>query len=69
MRGAVSPDHVPMLVVLPPQLAPAKLVQFLKDAGTRQLQQLNPLAYLTAAIIAHRRRQAAPSLLRGSHTP
>ena len=31
---------------------------------TCQLQQLNALVYLTAAIAAHRRRQVAPSLLR-----
>jgi REP element-mobilizing transposase RayT len=30
IRGAVSPDHVRMLVAAPPQLAPSKLVQFIK---------------------------------------
>jgi hypothetical protein len=34
----VSPDHVHMLVVAPPQLAPAKLVQFLKGRSSRMLQ-------------------------------
>jgi hypothetical protein len=34
-----------------------------------QLQQLNALAYLTAAIVTHRRRQAPPSLLRRRQTP
>ena len=38
VRGAVSPDHVHMLVV-PPQLAPAKLVQFLKGRSSRMLQR------------------------------
>ena len=35
---------------------------------TCQLQELNALAYLTAAITAHRRRQTAASLLRRVHT-
>ena len=26
IRGAVSPDHIPMLVAAPPQLSPSKLV-------------------------------------------
>ena len=30
VQGAVSPDHVHMLVSVPPQLAPTKLVQYLK---------------------------------------
>jgi transposase len=36
---------------------------------TCQLQQLNALAYLTAAVAAHRRRQAVASLLTRFHTP
>jgi len=36
---------------------------------TCQLQQLNALAYLTAAIAAHRRRQAVESLLKRPQTP
>jgi hypothetical protein len=36
---------------------------------TCQLQELNALAYLTAAIAAHRRRQTVASLLRRPHTP
>ena len=36
---------------------------------TCQLQQLNALAYLTAAILAHRRREGIPSLLRRPQTP
>jgi putative transposase len=39
VRGAVSPDHLHMLVVAPPQLAPAKLVQFLKGRSSRMLQR------------------------------
>ena len=34
----MSPDHIHMLVVAPPQLAPAKLVQFLKGRSSRMLQ-------------------------------
>src|SRR5580658_7661952 len=30
VRGSVSPDHIHMLLSAPPQLAPAKLVQFIK---------------------------------------
>jgi transposase len=36
---------------------------------TCQLQQLNTLVYLTAAIAAHRRRQTTPSLLRRPQAP
>lgn len=36
---------------------------------TCQLQELNALVYLTAAIAAHRRRYAPPSLLRRPQTP
>jgi hypothetical protein len=36
---------------------------------TCQLQQINALVYLTAAIHCHRRRQAVPSLLRTPSTP
>ena len=39
LRGAVSPEHIHMLVVAPPQLAPAKLVQLLKGRSSRRLQQ------------------------------
>ena len=38
IRGAVSPDHVHMLVTAPPQLAPSKLVQYLKGRSSRRLQ-------------------------------
>ncbi len=37
VRGAVSPDHVHMLVSAPPQLAPAKLVQYVKGRSSRRL--------------------------------
>jgi transposase len=43
--------------------------RLLTVARTCQLQELNALVYLTAAIAAHRRRQLAPSLLRPSRTP
>jgi transposase len=43
--------------------------RLLTIARTCQLQELNALVYLTAAIVAHRRRQLAPSLLRPSPTP
>jgi transposase len=43
--------------------------RLLTVARTCQLQQLNTLVYLTTAIAAHRRRQAAPSLLKRSYTP
>lgn len=36
---------------------------------TCQLQELNALAYLTAAVAAHRRHHTVASLLRRSHTP
>ena len=39
VRGAVSPDHIHMLVVVPPQLAPTRLVQFLKGRSSRMLQR------------------------------
>ena len=40
--GAVSPDHLHMLVSVPPQLAPAKLVQYLKGRSSRLLQDEFP---------------------------
>jgi transposase len=43
--------------------------RLLTVARTCQLQQLNTLVYLTAAIAAHRRRQTAASLLRRAQTP
>lgn len=43
--------------------------RLLTVARTCQLQELNALVYLTAAIATHRRRQAVPSLLRRPQTP
>ena len=37
VRGAVSPDHIHMLVSSPPQLAPAKLVQYVKGRSSRRV--------------------------------
>ena len=42
VRGAVWPDHIHRLVVAPPQLAPAKLVQYLKGRSRRRLQEEFP---------------------------
>jgi putative transposase len=42
IRGAVSPDHIHMLVSSPPELAPAKLVQYLKGRSSRRLQDEFP---------------------------
>lgn len=39
IRGAISPDHVHMLVAAPPQRAPAKLVQAIKGRSSRRRQQ------------------------------
>ncbi len=38
VRGAISPDHIHMLLSVPPNLAPAKLVQFIKGRSSRRLQ-------------------------------
>ncbi len=48
------------------ELAVARLLTVTR---TCQLQQLNVLAYLTAAICCYRRRQAVPSLLSKQVTP
>jgi len=42
VQGAVSPDHVPMLASVPPQLAAAKLVQYRKGRSSRMLQDEFP---------------------------
>ena len=42
IRGAVSPDHIHMLVSSPAPLAPAKLVQYLKGRSSRRLQEEFP---------------------------
>ena len=38
IRGAISPDHIHMLVAAPPILAPAKLAQYVKGRSSRMLQ-------------------------------
>ena len=42
LRGAVSPDHIHMLLSAPPHLAPAKLVQYIKGRSSRKLQEEFP---------------------------
>ena len=42
VRGAVSPDHIHMLVSCEPDMAPAKLVQYLKGRSSRKLQDEFP---------------------------
>ena len=42
IRGAVSPDHIHMLVSCAPNMAPAKLVQYLKGRSSRRLQDEFP---------------------------
>ena len=42
VRGAVSPGHIHMLASCPPELAPAKLVQYLKGRSSRKLQDEFP---------------------------
>ncbi len=42
IRGAVSPDHIHMLVSAPPDLSPSKLVQYLKGRSSRRLQDEFP---------------------------
>ena len=38
MRGAVSPDHIHLLLSAPPVLLPAKLVQYVKGRSSRLMQ-------------------------------
>ena len=38
VRGAISPDHIHMLLSVPPQLALAKVVQYIKGRASRLLQ-------------------------------
>jgi putative transposase len=42
VQGAVSPEHVHMLVSVTPQLAPVKLVQYLKGRSSRMVQDEFP---------------------------
>ena len=38
IRGAVSPDHIHLLLSAPPALAPSKLAQYIKGRSSRFLQ-------------------------------
>ncbi len=42
VRGAVSPDHIHMLLSAPPELSPSKLVQYIKGRSSRRLQEEFP---------------------------
>src|SRR5215472_12623099 len=42
VRGAVSPDHIHMLLSAPPHLSPAKLAQYIKGRSSRRLQEEFP---------------------------
>ena len=42
VRGAVSPDHIHMLLSAPPELSPAKMVQYSKGRSSRRLQDEFP---------------------------
>ncbi len=42
MRGALSPDHIHMLLSAPPHLPPAKLAQYIKGRSSRRLQEEFP---------------------------
>lgn len=42
VRGAVSPDHIHMLLSAPADLSPAKLVQFIKGRSSRRIQDEFP---------------------------
>lgn len=42
LAGSISPRHMHLFVSAPPTLAPARLVQYLKGATSRKLQQEFP---------------------------
>jgi len=42
VRGAVSPDHIHMLLSVPAHLSPAKVVQYIKGRSSRMLQDEFP---------------------------
>ena len=42
IRGAVSPDHIHILVAAPRHLAPSKMVQYIKGRSSRRLQEEFP---------------------------
>ncbi len=39
IKGHMEPDHVHLFVDVPPSLAPSKLMQYIKGASSRKLQQ------------------------------
>ena len=42
IRGAVSPDHIHLLMAAPPHLAPSKIVQYIKGRSSRRVQEEFP---------------------------
>jgi putative transposase len=42
VRGAVSPDHIHLLLSAPADLSPAKLVQYIKGRSSRRIQDEFP---------------------------
>ena len=42
VRGAISPDHIHILLSAPAQIAPAKLVQYIKGRSSRKLLEEFP---------------------------
>ena len=42
VRGAVSPDHIHMLLSAPPELSAAKMVPYIKGRSSRRLQEEFP---------------------------
>jgi putative transposase len=44
VRGAVSPDHIHLLLSAPPILSPSKMVQYIKGRSSRHLQAEFPEA-------------------------
>jgi putative transposase len=42
VRGTVSVDHVHLLLSVPPEIAPSKLLQYLKGRSSRRLQDEFP---------------------------
>ena len=39
ISGSISPDHIHMFISVPPQVSVSKLVQYIKGATSRKLQQ------------------------------
>jgi len=42
IKGAIRPDHIHLLIACPPQLAPSKIVQYLKGRSSRLVQEEFP---------------------------